>query len=412
MTKFHINPSTGGISRCRATTQQCPFGGESGRENHFESISEAKTHFEQMMASKQFPVITRVHDPIISEPTLADVVRDQINTLAKEWEKLDSRIREEEKRNYAVKLTENWYRAIQRRKDLWFKKAHLEQTELTLLPPEIAAEKIKAAETERKRLIANREAWFAKQDARNGPFNFHPPIEGNVTRDAYKAITAFTGKSQETIENEVEGLIAVGLTQTEAFRAVWNTSPLRTDKPLVAVDLEVASPMIKGRVDTGPYSNIIEVGWVKRWPDGKIEEGSYLCGIPEDFAAVEGTGAEHIHNISPEMVAGLPTFVRDEEKLVKLRDVLTGSVMVAHSARYETSQFKHNLPGFASMLDRGIVEVLDTQQVTRLFVPTTEANSNKNLVEATGGVYEGAHRALEDAKMTLIALLTLKGVSQ
>jgi hypothetical protein len=53
-TKFHINPGSGTVSRCRASTK-CPFGGESGHENHFDTPGEARSGFEKLMKSEVFP---------------------------------------------------------------------------------------------------------------------------------------------------------------------------------------------------------------------------------------------------------------------------------------------------------------------------------------------------------------------
>lgn len=53
-TKFHINPGSGTVSRCRASTK-CPFGGESGHENHFDTPGEARSGFEKLMKSEVLP---------------------------------------------------------------------------------------------------------------------------------------------------------------------------------------------------------------------------------------------------------------------------------------------------------------------------------------------------------------------
>lgn len=45
MTKYHISP-TGEASKCRATVKSCPFGGDSGTENHYDSMEEARTAYE------------------------------------------------------------------------------------------------------------------------------------------------------------------------------------------------------------------------------------------------------------------------------------------------------------------------------------------------------------------------------
>lgn len=50
---FHVNPATGNASRCRATILPCPFGGDSGTENHYSSIEEARKAYEQIAGQKK-----------------------------------------------------------------------------------------------------------------------------------------------------------------------------------------------------------------------------------------------------------------------------------------------------------------------------------------------------------------------
>lgn len=53
MSKFHINPDTGVINRCHATSlDNCPYGGAAGDVNHFESIKEGRDHYERVMNEK------------------------------------------------------------------------------------------------------------------------------------------------------------------------------------------------------------------------------------------------------------------------------------------------------------------------------------------------------------------------
>lgn len=47
--RYHIN-STGDPRLCSARTRACPYGGESGSENHFESVEEARKHVEDEMS--------------------------------------------------------------------------------------------------------------------------------------------------------------------------------------------------------------------------------------------------------------------------------------------------------------------------------------------------------------------------
>lgn len=50
--KYHLNPDTGNVSPCTATNN-CPFGGVSGTENHFLSPGEARAAYESKMKSQE-----------------------------------------------------------------------------------------------------------------------------------------------------------------------------------------------------------------------------------------------------------------------------------------------------------------------------------------------------------------------
>lgn len=50
--KFHINVETGEISQCEAKIKDCPYGGDSGKANHFYSLPEAKQHAEKVLEER------------------------------------------------------------------------------------------------------------------------------------------------------------------------------------------------------------------------------------------------------------------------------------------------------------------------------------------------------------------------
>lgn len=56
MSKIHVNPNTGETGVCTAgqgtNPTGCPFGGTSGTENHFDTLSDAKNFSEQLMTQK------------------------------------------------------------------------------------------------------------------------------------------------------------------------------------------------------------------------------------------------------------------------------------------------------------------------------------------------------------------------
>lgn len=54
----HINTNTGEVSRCKAQKGGCPFGGESGSDNHFSTPEEARAGAEKLMAATYGTVST------------------------------------------------------------------------------------------------------------------------------------------------------------------------------------------------------------------------------------------------------------------------------------------------------------------------------------------------------------------
>lgn len=398
---FHINPK-GVITRCRAAQGNCPFGGESGSENHFETLVQAKAGYEKMMESNLLPSINKTDEaahPYGEDYAQAEKAHKKLNS---EYWRLQSKIKAGDY------TSTEWYEQVQKAKEIYYESLILDEKRRALLPPEgVAKEEAMAKKAAEKARLRSLE-WRSKL----GAYDAHPEITAETERNVLPVMRAFSGLSDNEIKAKVAEHEAVGLSKTEAYRKVWSEIPLRNDKPLVTIDIETAAPNLPNdRVDTGPLSTIIEVGYIKRWPDGREERKSYLSGAPASLLETSGTGAEHIHNISPEMVKGLPLFKDDKARQEELIQDLKGSVMIAHNARYEINQFSHNLPGFNALKENGHVEVLDTRAVVSFFMPETKDNSNRSLVEATGGVYEGAHRALTDAEMTLEALFKHKGIA-
>lgn len=302
-----------------------------------------------------------------------------------------------------------WFSLIQQAKRMSIKSIALEREAERHLPkPErtLLEQQRKAREDYN---AGSFDRWVAKS-AKTSTYNYHPDINDRREDSVIQALSAFSGKHPIDVKQYADHLRNTeSLSLTEAYRKIWSEYEIRDDKPLVSIDLEVASPTGNKWVDTGPYSNIIEVGVVRRDPDGTIDKFSFLNDVPKDFAKVYGTGAQHIHNISLDMIKNLPVFIDDARNTDKLKDFLEESVMVAHNAKYEVSQLSHNLYGFNTMMNNDLITVLDTQVISTYFLPETPNNRNESFVKAAGLPYEGAHRALADAEMTLTALLKLTG---
>lgn len=60
---YHVNPNTGDTGKCRAK-HSCPFGGDSGTENHFDSAADASTHAEKIMAEKHSTFVKPQSSPV------------------------------------------------------------------------------------------------------------------------------------------------------------------------------------------------------------------------------------------------------------------------------------------------------------------------------------------------------------
>lgn len=52
MARIHVNTDTGNTGVCKASKEACPFGGDSGEENHYATREEAVAASEKMMSDK------------------------------------------------------------------------------------------------------------------------------------------------------------------------------------------------------------------------------------------------------------------------------------------------------------------------------------------------------------------------
>lgn len=399
MTKFHINPKTDGISRCSATVKPCPFGGETGDENHYGSVREAKSALEAQFEASDGVIKTFSRTPI--DPKLVEA-NDNLREATKVHWGLHYSLKELEEKDRSFKTTDEWYGLSQKRKRLFYAMKRAEYDRDVILGiDKTLEEQIKDSN---EALDAAAAKW------KTPDFDYHPDVTDKNEFEPRQAIASFSGLTENEVTERVSAHMDEGLTRTEAYRKVWDEVELRTDKPFVSIDLESAAPLDQAWVDLGRNTSLIEVGYVKRYPDGTVEEKSYLCGVPDDLREVYGTGASHVHNITPEMVEGMTPFSEDPEQMKELLDDLRGSVMIAHNARYEKSQFSYNLQGFNKMVDDGDLEILDTKNVVKHFVEGAPTWSNQSFIETTGGTYENAHRALSDAQGTLAALMRHKKI--
>lgn len=174
---------------------------------------------------------------------------------------------------------------------------------------------------------------------------------------------------------------------------------------LAGVDGETAGITDDRRAFEPAYADWIETGIVTHGADGR-QTGTFqrLHGVDPRIMRTNGTGAQHIHNISPEMVAGKPRLESPQERDTVAAELLKGDVLVAHNTFFESKHLNAAIPDF-----EGKRPWLDTMWLAKHFLPetgTTPGRSGLKLahfVEDTGGTYSGGHRAATDAAMMMTA---------
>lgn len=306
-------------------------------------------------------------------------LREEYEQRARELKKLDD-------------TTKEWFDGIDENRKLFFKALLPEYKFLSYLND--------------KQMAIFTESRMGKPKKNNPNYNFHPEIDDYNRSNCLNLMCAISGKSIKQII-KVRGKLT-NMTELEAYRYIMERLPLRNDKPIIALDLEAASPSLrdmKSKFDFGPRTEIIEVGYIKVWPDGKIKKYSKLFGVDPNLLETNGTGREDIHNISPEDIKDLPRFVDDLEAQKEIYNDLKDSILLAHNARYEKGQLSHSLRGFNKLLKENRLEVIDTMHLSLFFMPQNENNTNEVFVTNTGGKYEEAHRAFADALMSLNAFM-------
>lgn len=188
--------------------------------------------------------------------------------------------------------------------------------------------------------------------------------------------------------------------------------PTTWTKDLVSVDIETSG--------MGPNSGeIIEIGIRRTRPDGTlVEEYSERFGVRDDrILDIIGTGAEHVHKISPDDIRGKRSFSHPEvQAKVKALLMDDNAIDVAHNKSFEERWFDQYIPGFRKHRARQTTErfqaerkgkkfrepkaIMDTMFHARYLTPESENNKLATFTVANGIPYEDAHSALPDAQMT------------
>lgn len=173
----------------------------------------------------------------------------------------------------------------------------------------------------------------------------------------------------------------------DTIPATWGAA---FERGIVAVDLETTTLS----AHTG---HIIEVAMIRVEADGSRDAFHRFYGVPEEHLAWNGTGAEHVHRITPADVAGLPVLLGNGDLLAEMQEFVGDSVLVAHNANFEQAWL--TLAGLRA-------DYADSRTAFGALVtdPDLPDNTMRSLVEWAGGEYRDAHRALADTEMLARAL--------
>jgi len=77
MAKFHVNPESGEPGDCAANKGKCPFGGENGLSNHFETHEEAEAAGQKILQTKYRKINSFKKEQIYHQLTINDLKTNQ-----------------------------------------------------------------------------------------------------------------------------------------------------------------------------------------------------------------------------------------------------------------------------------------------------------------------------------------------
>lgn len=432
MAKYHVSKS-GEPALCRAQ-ENCPLGDE---KDHImtNDINEARAFAEKKLTEEYTSVPETQKNTQDSLRKLPFEELNKINTKNTQrflaankayWDSYHKAAQENggKKPTGGLPINNEMFQAAQERRQAYFEFVKSDQVH-----KELAAEnnfdrsEIYTSEEYYKSQIDSSLKWRERNkipapgEYTTGSFdpnpNFNEDAGGQANYHFAKAVSTIavlSGRDKDDIKNEIAEIQqSTNVDRMTATKEVWKNTETRTDKPFVYIDVETAARQdVEHRgqqaFDKGEFSEIIEVGYVKVYPDGTKEEGDFQTDMTPSFKEAIGTGWEG-HQITPADIEGKPKF-SDPEIQKKMMDVLNGSVYVAHNAPYEKANFSWSLEGFGEASKKKDIEGLDSKDATTYFVHTIKGNRNKDLVETTGSQYGAdAHRAKADADMTSASIM-------
>lgn len=215
-------------------------------------------------------------------------------------------------------------------------------------------------------------AWFTELDEHERP---HPPAE---------YVTGLTTKCFRTRSVPKDPATVWAWYRAEADPQAFPDRPRR----FAAVDLETASP---AGAQFDPASGaVIEIGVVHYDQNGD-RTGSFceLFSPGPQAEATYGTGRQDIHGITPQDVAGRPTFA---ERGPQVAQALSRRTLIAHNASFERAWIAAHAQGF----DPATPSV-DTLAYTQRHLSSLPSHRLEAVCSELGVAYTTGHRAEHDA---------------
>lgn len=214
-------------------------------------------------------------------------------------------------------------------------------------------------------------------------------------RFCYTDVRRYTEETVARWNGERERIVAEGgkVSKRRQFKidaALLATMKEALDRGVVFIDLETTH-------FSASNGHVVEL--VAQDEEGGLV--SRLYNVPADHLAWNGTGPVDVHRITPDMVAGEPILLEDDDAVDEIATFVGDRVVVAHNAPFEARWLTEAGLSFT---------YADTMRVFGALVEDEGVanNSLQALVEWAGGTYRDAHRAGPDVAMLADAYAALR----
>ena len=185
-----------------------------------------------------------------------------------------------------------------------------------------------------------------------------------------------------------------------AYLAEMQPKKVRVKKPsaaeasFVVIDTETTGTSIH-------KDSIVEIAALRY--EGRKETGSFVTLVCPDCKI--SRGAQAVHHITPEMVAGKPKF---SEIAPAFLDFIGDSVLVGHNISFDTGIINESL--FSAFLGQLNNPTMDTMQLAKKVLPDCENYQLGTLVDLLGIESTPTHRAEDDCRATAQLLFRLQDI--